>query len=206
TPPTLFSYDASSPPAPIKSQHPLFDSSRYVSEQFWAVSRDRIRIPYFLIHAKSVHGPLPTILYSYGGFELSLTPWYCNDGHSPLYPAAPWLAKGGAIAVANIRGGGEFGPKWHQAALKFNRQRAFDDFEAVGIDLERRGFVTPDRLGIVGASNGGLLVAASMTQRPELFKAVVCQRPLIDMLRYTQFGAGASWTDEYGDPANPKIP
>ena len=136
---------------------------------------------------------------------MSLTPWYWNDGHRPLYPGAPWLARGGAIAVANIRGGGEFGPKWHQATLKFNHQRAFDDFEAVAMDLERRGVATPGTVGIVGASNGGLLVTAAMTQRPDLFKAVVCQRPLIDMLRYTQFGAGASWADEYGDPANPKM-
>jgi prolyl oligopeptidase len=205
TPPTLFAYDGAKPPASIKSQHAVFDASGHSVEQFWTVSKDKTRVPYFLIRAKDAHGPVPTILYSYGGFELSLTPWYWNDGHRPLYPGAPWLAKGGAIVVANIRGGGEFGPKWHQATLKFNHQRAFDDFEAVAMDIERRGIATPDKVGIVGASNGGLLVTAAMTQRPELFKAVVCQRPLIDMLRYTQFGAGASWADEYGDPADPKM-
>jgi len=205
SPPTLFAYDATKPPASIKSQKPVFDASAYTAEQFFAVSKDKTRIPYFLIRPKNAQGAVPTILYSYGGFEISLTPWYWNDGHRPLYPAKPWLEKGGAVVVANIRGGGEFGPRWHQATLKFNHQRAFDDFESVAMDLERRGVATPKKLGIVGASNGGLLVTASMTQHPELFKAVVCQRPLIDMLRYTQFGAGASWTDEYGDPADPKM-
>ena len=204
-PPTLFSYDGSKPPAAIKSQQAVFDASGYEVEQLWAVSKDKTKIPYFLIRPKNAHGPAPTILYSYGGFELSLTPWYWNDGHRPLYPAVPWLSRGGAIVVANIRGGGEFGPKWHEAARKFNHQRAFDDFEAVAMDLERRGIATPNKLGIVGASNGGLLVTAAMTERPDLFKAVVSQRPLIDMLRYTQFGAGASWVDEYGDPAEPRM-
>ncbi len=161
------------------------------------------RVPYFLIHAKAARGPAPTILYSYGGFELSLTPWYWNDGHRPLFPGVPWFSKGGAIAVANIRGGGEFGPAWHQAALKEHRQRAFDDFAAVARDLERRKLTTPAHLGIVGASNGGVLTTVTMTQHPELIGAVVSQRPLVDMLRYTRFGAGASWIAEYGDPAIP---
>ncbi len=202
TPPTLYAYDGSGPPHAVKSQQPLFDSNFLVLDQSWARSSDGTKIPYFRIHSKFEKGPVPTILYGYGGFELSLTPWYWNDGHRPLYAGKPWLEKGGAIAVANIRGGGEFGPSWHQAALKYHRQRAFDDFEAVASDLERRKLTTPDKLGIVGASNGGLLVTAAMVQRPDLFGAVVCQRPLIDMLRYTQFGAGASWVDEYGDPAD----
>ena len=137
---------------------------------------------------KTATASVPTILYSYGGFELSLFPWYWNDGHRPLDAGQVWLSKGGAIAVANIRGGGEFGPAWHQATLKVHHQRAFDDFQAVGDDLIKRGFTTPQHLGIVGASNGGLLVSATMVERPDLFAAVVCQRPLIDMLRYTQFG------------------
>ncbi|HVU22381.1 MAG TPA: prolyl oligopeptidase family serine peptidase, partial [Rhizomicrobium sp.] len=115
-----------------------------------------------------------------------------------------WIARGGAIAVANIRGGGEFGPRWHQAALKEHRQRAFDDFAAVGKDLEARGFTTPQHLGIVGASNGGVLTTVTMWQHPELLNAVVSQRPLVDMLRYTRFGAGASWVAEYGDPEKPE--
>ena len=121
-----------------------------------------------------------------------------------LTPGDIWLSKGGAIAVANIRGGGEFGPRWHQAALKQNRQKAFDDFAAVAKDLaDPRFHRCPKHIGIVGASNGGVLTTVTMTQHPELLRAVVCQRPLIDMLRYTQFGAGASWVDEYGDPDKP---
>ena len=130
---------------------------------------------------------------------MSLTPSYsANFGRL-------WVAKGGIYVVANIRGGGEFGPAWHDAALKENRQRAFDDFAAVAEDLERRGLSTPKQLGIMGGSNGGLLVSTVMVQRPELFGAVVCQVPLIDMLAYTHIGAGASWAGEYGDPADPKM-
>jgi prolyl oligopeptidase len=204
-PVTLYSYDGNGAPAAIKSEPARFDASGLVSEQFEATSADGTKIPYFLIHAKSTRGPVPTILYAYGGFELSLEPWYWNDGHRPLDAGQTWLVKGGAIAVANIRGGGEFGPAWHQAALKTHRQRAFDDFEAVAADLEHRGFATRASLGSVGASNGGLLVSTTMVQRPDLFGAVVCQRPLIDMLRYTHYGAGASWIGEYGDPANPRM-
>jgi prolyl oligopeptidase len=199
TPPTLYATDGKTVKA-IKSQKPLFDASNLVSEQFWATSTDGEKIPYFLIHPKNAKGPVPTILYSYGGFELSLNPWYWNDGHRPLYAGDTWLNRGGAIAVANIRGGGEFGPRWHQAALKENRQKAFDDFAAVGKDLETRGLTDPAHLGIVGASNGGVLTTVTMTQHPELLRAVVSQRPLVDMLRYTRYGAGASWVDEYGDP------
>ena len=202
-PPTLYEDRGDGKPAAIKSQAPLFDASDMTSEQFWATSNDGTKVPYFLIHKKGVNGNVPTILYSYGGFELSLTPWYWNDGHRPLDAGQVWLNKGGAIAVANIRGGGEFGPAWHQAALKENRQKAFDDFASVAKDLETRGFTTPAHLGIVGASNGGVLTTVTMTQHPELLSAVVSQRPLVDMLRYTRFGAGASWVEEYGDPDKP---
>jgi prolyl oligopeptidase len=201
-PVTLYSHDGKGEPREIKSEPARFDASGLVSEQFEATSADGTKIPYFLIHAKNRSGPVPTILYSYGGFELSLEPWYWNDGHRPLDAGQTWLTRGGAIAVANIRGGGEFGPAWHQAALKTHRQLAFDDFEAVAADLAHRGFSTPKQIGSVGASNGGLLVSTTMVQKPELFGAVVCQRPLIDMLRYTHYGAGASWVGEYGDPAN----
>ena len=204
-PPTLYEVTGDDKPAAIKSQSALFDAGAMASEQFWAKSKDGTEIPYFFIHARDAKAPVPTILYGYGGFELSLFPWYWNDGHRPLDAGQAWLSKGGAIAVANIRGGGEFGPAWHQATRKYHHQRAFDDFEAVAADLIRRGFTTPQHLGIVGASNGGLLVSATMVQRPDLFGAVVCQRPLIDMLRYTHFGAGASWVDEYGDPADAKM-
>lgn len=201
-PVTLYSYEGQGAARAIKSEPARFDASGLVSDQFEAMSVDGTAIPYFLIHSKSTHGAAPTILYAYGGFELSLEPWYWNDGHRPLDAGQTWLAQGGAVAVANIRGGGEFGPAWHQAALKTNRQHAFDDFEAVAADLEHRGFATPKHLGSVGASNGGLLVSTTMVQRPDLFGAVVCQRPLIDMLRYTRYGAGASWIAEYGDPAD----
>lgn len=205
TPPTLYRYDGASAPKAIKSEPVRFDASNLSVAQNWATSKDGTKIPYFIIRPKGANGPIPTILYGYGGFELSLTPWYWNDGHRPIYPGEPWFRYGGAIAVANIRGGGEFGPPWHQAALTYHRQRAYDDFEAVAEDIERRDISTPKQLGIVGASNGGLLVTAAMTERPDLFGAVVCQRPLIDMLRYTRFGAGASWVAEYGDPANAEM-
>lgn len=203
-PVTLYAYDRKAAPVAIKSEPARFDARKYAQEQFEAISADGTKVPYFLIRAKDAKGPIPTILYSYGGFELSLMPWYWNDGHRPLDAGQTWLAAGGAIVVANIRGGGEFGPKWHQGAVKKNHQHAFDDFEAVAADIEHRGFATPKQVGSVGASNGGLLVTATMVQRPDLFGAVVCQRPLIDMLRYTHFGAGASWVGEYGDPAIPE--
>jgi prolyl oligopeptidase len=204
TPPTLYEDRGDNKPVAIKSQAPLFDANAYVAEQFEAASTDGVKIPYFLIRAKDTKRPMPTILYGYGGFEQSLFPWYWNEGRRPLAPAQVWLSKGGAIAIANIRGGGEFGPAWHQAALKENRQRAFDDFAAVAKDLIARGVTAPDHLGIVGAYNGGVLTTVTMTQHRELVRAVVCQRPLIDMLRYTRFGAGASWIEEYGDPDKPE--
>ena len=203
TPPTLYETNGKGAPKPIKHQAPLFDAATQTAEQFWVTSSDGVRVPYFLIRKKGTTGQVPTILYSYGGFELSLTPWYWNDGHRPLDAGQVWVARGGAIAVANIRGGGEFGPRWHQAALRENRQKAFDDFAAVGRDLVARGVATPKQIGIVGASNGGVLTTVTMTQHPDLLGAVVVQRPLIDMLRYTHFGAGASWAEEYGDPDKP---
>jgi prolyl oligopeptidase len=202
--PALYQYGGIGEPREIRSQPARFDANLVSVTQNWATSNDGTKVPYFLIRPRNAKGAIPTILYGYGGFELSLNPWYWNDGHRPLDPGDPWFAKGGAIAVANIRGGGEFGPAWHQAALKEHRQRAFDDFAAVAKDLERRSLTTPKQLGIVGASNGGVLTTVTMTQHPELLGAVVVQRPLIDMLRYTRFGAGQSWVEEYGDPANPK--
>jgi prolyl oligopeptidase len=205
SPPSLYAYGGQGAPKLIKAQPANFDARGLAVHQYWATSKDGTKVPYFLIRPRQAKGPIPTILYGYGGFQMSLTPWYWNDGHRPLDAGETWLTQGGAIAVANIRGGGEFGPAWHQAALKYHRQRAYDDFEAVAADIERRNFSTPRQLGIVGASNGGLLVSTVMVQRPDLFGAVVCQRPLIDMLRYTHFGAGASWIGEYGDPADPKM-
>jgi prolyl oligopeptidase len=197
TPTRLYADAGEGRPVAIKSLPPRFDASNLLSEQFFAVSRDGTRIPYFVTRPRTLAGPAPTVLYGYGGFEISATPSYsANFG-------LLWLTRGGLFAVANIRGGGEYGPGWHQAALGQNRQRSFDDFHAVAQDLVRRGFTTPAQLGIMGGSNGGLLVSASMVERPELFGAVVCQVPLVDMIRYTQIGAGASWEAEYGDPSRP---
>jgi prolyl oligopeptidase len=198
TPTTLYFDGGNDQPQAIKSLPARFDASGLVSEQFEATSKDGTRIPYFVTRPKNLKGPAPTILYGYGGFEVSLTPSYsANFGRL-------WLAHGGIYVVANIRGGGEFGPAWHDAALKTKRQHAYDDFEAVAADLAHRGLTTPKQLGIMGGSNGGLLVSTVMVQKPELFGAVVCQVPLIDMIAYSHIGAGASWIGEYGDPAIPQ--
>jgi len=197
TPTTLFATAGDGAPVPIKSLPARFDSTGLATEQFFATSKDSTRIPYFVTRSRSLEGPAPTVLYGYGGFEISLTPSYsANFGML-------WLTRGGVYVVANIRGGGEYGPAWHQAALLGNRQKAYEDFQAVAVDLVKRGITTAKQLGIMGGSNGGLLVSANMVERPELFGAVVCQVPLVDMIRYTHIGAGASWEAEYGDPDKP---
>lgn len=197
TPTTLYVDDGGDRPRAIKSLPPRFDATNLKTEQFFATSADGTRVPYFVTRSTQLQGPAPTVLYGYGGFEISLTPSYsANFGML-------WLTRGGVFVVANIRGGGEYGPAWHQAALLENRQRAYDDFQAVARDLVKRGITTTAQLGIMGGSNGGLLVSANMVEQPQLFGAVVCQVPLIDMIRYTQIGAGASWAAEYGDPAKP---
>jgi prolyl oligopeptidase len=161
---------------------------------------DGTRVPYFVVWPRGVDaahpadGSTPTLLYGYGGFEVAMQPWY-----SAAYGTA-WLERGGALVVANIRGGGEFGPEWHKAAIREHKQRSYDDFIAVAEDLIARRVTSPRRLGIEGGSNGGLLVGATMVQRPGLFNAVVCQVPLLDMRRYHRLLAGASWMAEYGDP------
>ncbi|MHC4207727.1 MAG: prolyl oligopeptidase family serine peptidase, partial [Planctomycetota bacterium] len=158
------------------------------------------RIPYFLVtsNGMKMDGSNPTLLYGYGGFGSSSLPRY----ESVL--GKVWLERGGVYAQANIRGGGEFGPKWHKSALKENRQRCFDDFIAVAEDLIKRKITSPRHLGIMGGSNGGLLVGAVFTQRPELFNAVVCSVAVLDMKRYNKLLAGASWMDEYGNPDIPE--
>ena len=199
TPTTLYFDGGSDAPHAIKSLPARFDASGLVTEQFEATSKDGTKIPYFVTRPKNLNGPAPTVLYGYGGFEVSLTPGYsANFGRL-------WLTHGGIYVVANIRGGGEFGPAWHEAALKTHRQRAYDDFAAVAADLVQRKLTTPKQLGIMGGSNGGLLVSTVMTQIPEKLGAVVCQVPLIDMIAYSHIGAGASWIGEYGDPADPKM-
>ncbi|HEV2229002.1 MAG TPA: prolyl oligopeptidase family serine peptidase [Steroidobacteraceae bacterium] len=197
TPTTLYATSGAGTPVPIKSLPARFDASGLTTEQFFATSKDGTKVPYFVTRSHGLTGPAPTVLYGYGGFEISLTPTYsANFGML-------WLTRGGVFVVANIRGGGEYGPAWHQAALLENRQKAYDDFQAVAADLVKRGITTAKQLGIMGGSNGGLLVSANMVERPELFGAVVCQVPLIDMIRYTHIGAGASWEAEYGDPDRP---
>jgi prolyl oligopeptidase len=183
----------------LKSRPRFFDSDGMRSEQHFATSRDGTRVPYFVIGPIDAHidGGRPTLLSGYGGFEVSNTPAYSGT------LGVAWLRQGGTLVVANIRGGGEYGPRWHQAALREHRQRSFDDFAAVAEDLIARRVTTPQRLGIQGGSNGGLLVGAVMLQRPELFKCAVCQVPLLDMQRYHRLLAGASWMAEYGDPDEP---
>jgi prolyl oligopeptidase len=183
----------------LKSRPAFFDRSGMRVEQRFATSQDGIRVPYFVVWPKgaAADGHNPTLLYGYGGFEVPLQPAYSGGF------GTAWYGRGGVQVVANIRGGGEFGPGWHQAALKANRQKAFDDFVAVAEDLVAQRITNPRRLAIQGGSNGGLLVGAVMLQRPELFRAVVCQVPLLDMRRYHQLLAGASWMGEYGDPDDP---
>ncbi len=182
----------------LKSRPTFFDHSGMRAEQRFTTSKDGTRVPYFLVWPRAhMAGPAPTLLYGYGGFEVSMQPSYSGA------LGGNWLAQGGVYALANIRGGGEFGPGWHQAAIKAHKQRSFDDFAAVAEDLIRTGVTTPAQLGIEGGSNGGLLVGAVMVQRPELFGAVVCQVPLLDMKRFHQLLAGASWVAEYGDPDQP---
>jgi prolyl oligopeptidase len=185
----------------VKRLPEFFDASGLEARRYEAVSRDGTRVPYFLVGPRDLDpdGTHPTLLYGYGGFEIPMRPGYAAT------VGASWMERGGVYVVANIRGGGEFGARWHQAALKKNRHRAFEDFIAVAEDLIRRGITSPRHLGIMGGSNGGLLVGAALTLRPDLFNAVVCQVPLLDMRRYNRLLAGASWMAEYGDPDDPEM-
>jgi prolyl oligopeptidase len=180
----------------LKNLPAFFKTDGLQINQYEAVSKDGTKVPYFLVGKTEIqlNGRNPTLLYGYGGFAISLLPNYSASVGSA------WLERGGVFVVANIRGGGEFGPNWHYAARKENRQRAYDDFIAVAEDLIARKITSPNHLGIQGGSNGGLLVGVALTQRPDLFKAVVCQVPLLDMRRFNRLLAGASWMDEYGDP------
>ncbi len=174
----------------------FFDASGLEVNQREAVSIDGERIPYFIISPKGMKldGSNPTVVYGYGGFEVSQKPFYSAG------MGISWLERGNVFVVANIRGGGEFGPAWHQAALKENRQVAFDDFYAVAEDLVEAKVTSPEHMGVYGGSNGGLLVGVAFTQRPDLYNAVVCTVPLLDMKRYSKLLAGASWMGEYGNP------
>ena len=198
-PTSLYYSDANKDFIKIKSLKEKFDPDKYRVEQLYATSADGTQIPYFQVSNVSMekNSSNPTLLYGYGGFQIPLTPSYLGSF------ARQWLDNGGVYVIANIRGGGEFGPKWHQSALKQNRQRAYDDFIAVGEALIANKITSSKHLGIRGGSNGGLLVGAVVTQRPDLFNAVICAVPLLDMYRYDKLLAGASWVDEYGDPDNP---
>ncbi len=181
----------------LKALPAFFDASDLVVTQHEVRSVDGTRIPYIEVTPRGYkpNGRAPTILYGYGGFEIPLLPRAYSAANG-----AAWLERGGLFVVAGIRGGGEFGPDWHNAAIKADKQKSYDDFIAVAEDLIARKLTSPAHLGIMGGSNGGLLVGAVALQRPELFKAVVCQVPLLDMRRYNKLLAGASWMGEYGNP------
>ncbi len=201
TPTSLYQADAATGKSEqVESEPAWFDPAGMTVSQYEAVSADGERIPYFVVTPAGfeANGKNPTLIFAYGGFEVPYLP-----GYSGITGSA-WLERGGVYVLANIRGGGEFGPRWHQAALKENRQRAFDDLIAVAGDLVERKITSPAHLGIRGGSNGGLLVGAVMVQRPDLFNAVVCQVPLLDMQRYHLLLAGASWMAEYGNPDDPE--
>jgi prolyl oligopeptidase len=198
-PTSLWLAEADGVVARVKQLPAMFDAGKDVVEQHWATSTDGTKIPYFLVRPKAMKpdGSTPTIMYGYGGFELAKPPVYLPE------MGKIWLERGGAYVIANIRGGGEFGPAWHEAVLRETRQLAFDDFAAVAKDLIATKVTSPRRLGIYGRSNGGILMTVSMTQHPELWNAIVVESPLIDMLRYNHLSAGASWMAEYGDPDIP---
>jgi prolyl oligopeptidase len=200
TPSTLFFGTVGVKPAEkLKASPQSFNADGMEVTQHEAISKDGMKVPYFQVARKDLKldGSNPTLLYGYGGFQLSQTPSYKADA------GASWLEKGGVFVTANIRGGGEFGPKWHQSALKDKRHRAYEDFAAVADDLVKRKVTNPKHLGAMGRSNGGLLVGNMLTLYPDRFGAIVCGSPLLDMQRYHKLLAGASWIDEFGDPDKP---
>jgi prolyl oligopeptidase len=201
TPTTLYAADASNNTFKAYQSLPAyFDASKYEVKQYKAKSKDGTLIPYFMVSAKDMKsdGTNPTLVYAYGGFELSQKPIYSATTGSA------WLDKGGVFVLANIRGGGEYGPKWHQDALKEKRQNAFDDLYAVSEDVIAKKVTSAKHLGVMGGSNGGLLVGVAFTQRPDLYNAVVSKVPLLDMQRYTKLLSGAIWMSEYGNPDVPE--
>lgn len=207
TPPRLYYVAEGTEPTVALSQPATFDASSFIAEQFKVSSADGTQVPYFIVRPKDLafDGTAPTHIFSYGGFRVSLTPSYSgsyedlNGAYGKL-----WLERGGVFVLANIRGGGEYGPAWHSAVLKENRVKAFEDFEAIAQDLIDRNITSPKHLGIEGRSNGGLLVGATMVRKPDLYGAVICGVPLLDMRRYHTLLAGASWMAEYGNPDKPE--
>jgi prolyl oligopeptidase len=196
TPSSLYLVRDDAEPVAVKSSPAWFDTEGMSVEQFEATSADGTKIPYFVFKPKGFEadGDNPTLLYGYGGFEVPQVPRYSGT------TGAAWVSRGGVYVVANIRGGGEFGPEWHRAAVQEKHQTNFDDFIAVALDLIDRKITSPERLGIMGGSQGGLLVGGTFVQRPDLFEAVVCLVPLLDMKRYNKLLAGNSWMAEYGNP------
>ncbi|OLF12646.1 S9 family peptidase [Actinophytocola xinjiangensis] len=194
-PATLYRGEIGAQPQVLRRAPAFFPAQDLEAHQHFATSDDGTRIPYFVVGRPGATGP--TLLYGYGGFEVSLTP-----GYSGIIGRG-WLARGGTYVVANIRGGGEYGPTWHQSVLRAERPRVYEDFAAVARDLVDRGLTSPERLATMGGSNGGLLMGVMLTRYPELFGAIVCQVPLLDMRRYHRLLAGASWMAEYGDPDEP---
>jgi prolyl oligopeptidase len=200
SPSTLWAYDSKTgKKAKAKALPDWFDASQMVAEQQFATSKDGTKVPYFIVRSKKtkMDGKNPTLLYGYGGFEVSMTPGYSAS------LGKLWLEQGGVYVLSNIRGGGEYGPKWHQAGLKTKRQVIYDDFIAIAEKLIADKITSPKHLGIEGGSNGGLLTGVMFTQRPDLFNAVICSVPLLDMMRFDKLLAGASWVGEYGSPADP---
>ncbi|WP_040784140.1 prolyl oligopeptidase family serine peptidase [Nocardia pneumoniae] len=199
TPATLLASAVGGQTEQLKQEPGFFDAEGVETEQFFAVSDDGTRVPYFVIRHRDRKGvPGPTVMSGYGGFEVSRTPGY--SGASGM----GWLERGGTWVMTNIRGGGEYGPQWHTSVQKANRHKVYEDFSAIAKDLVARGITTADQLGAVGGSNGGLLMGVMLTRYPELFGAIVCQVPLLDMKRYHLLLAGASWMAEYGDPDKPE--
>ena len=201
TPASLYLGKAGSDQQELLKSNPIFfDKAGMRTEQRFAKSKDGTQVPYFVVYPNNykADGSHPTVLYGYGGYQISMEPFYSGSW------GTTWYQRGGVFVVANIRGGGEFGPAWHQSALKQNKQKSYDDFAAVAEDLIKSGITQPKHLGIMGGSNGGLLVGAVMVQRPELFGAVVCSVPLLDMQRYHKLLAGNSWMAEYGNPDKPE--
>jgi prolyl oligopeptidase len=188
------------PAKKIKQEPAFFDASKFEVSQHFVTSKDGTRVPYFQIAPKDMKldGSNRTLEYGYGGFEVSLTPHYSGT------IGRAWLERGGVYVVANIRGGGEYGPAWHKAALKANRPKAYQDFASVAEDLIKRGVTSPQHLGAEGGSNGGLLMGNMLTKYPQLYGAIACEVPLLDMKRYVHLSAGASWIAEYGNPDDPK--
>ncbi len=205
TPPTLYAVPSEGEAIAIASEPAQFDASKFTVEQKFATSKDGTKVPYYLVRPKDAQGPLPTLIHAYGGFRAAQTPKYLT---AEPYRSGPlglfWVESGNAYALANIRGGGEYGPRWHEDALREKRQNSFDDFHAVADDLVASRLTTPGHIAASGRSNGGVLVGAVANQRPDLYGAIISGSPLIDMRRYNKLLAGASWMAEYGNPDVPE--